>query len=217
MAKAMEAGRTNFARELNVSRETMDRFDAYVTLLAKWQPVINLVSSKTLQDVWTRHLLDSAQIKQVFPQAKSWIDLGSGAGFPGLVIAILLAENNDAVVHLVEVDQRKCTFLREVIRATGAPAIVHQGALETILVDLNAEALTSRALARLELLVEWSRPLLIQGTKAVFPKGRDVALELNAIMGDTDLKVELRPSRTDPEAQLVLIEMAARAFDANTI
>ena len=117
----MPNGRQAFAAQFDVSRETLERLDRYASLLMKWQKSLNLVGAKTLEDMWTRHFADSAQILSCVPTAYRWADLGSGAGFPGLVMALLLAKTEGASVDLVEVDQRKCAFLREVARATNAP------------------------------------------------------------------------------------------------
>ena len=113
-----------------VSRETAERLAAYVALLRKWQRAENLIAPSTLPAIWRRHVADSAQLVALFPEARRWLDLGSGAGFPGLVVAILGAEHADTAVHLVESNRKKCAFLRQAIRETGAPAIVHEGRIE---------------------------------------------------------------------------------------
>ena len=112
-------------RLVPVSRETGDRLAAYVDLLARWRKTTNLIAGSTFPSVWTRHIADSAQLLALAPTARRWIDMGSGAGFPGLVIAIQLADVPGAVVHCIESDQRKCAFLREAVRATGAAATIH--------------------------------------------------------------------------------------------
>jgi 16S rRNA (guanine527-N7)-methyltransferase len=201
--------RTAFAAEYLVSRETMAQFDIYLDLLSKWQKTINLVGPKTLDEAWTRHFSDSAQVKSVHPNALHWLDLGSGAGFPGLVIALLSARKPESCVDLIEVDQRKSAFLREVIRATGAPAKVYVGRVQDLIAGRAPDVVTSRALAPLETLVGWSLPLLKQGAKAVFPKGRDAASELTRLAGIPNISVELKPSRTDPMSSLVLVEMTS--------
>ena len=118
---------------LDVSRETIERLEVYVALLRRWQPAQNLVSPKTLDQIWRRHIADSAQLMAMFPSVLRWADLGSGAGLPGMVTAILLAGRAGAAVHLVESNQRKCAFLRTAIRETGAPAVVHEGRIESVL------------------------------------------------------------------------------------
>ncbi len=112
--------------------ETQQRLAIYAELLRKWQKTINLVAASTLPHIWTRHFADSLQVQAAAPEALIWVDLGSGAGFPGLVTAIRLADKPGAKVHLIDSDQRKCAFLREVSRETAAPAIVHDGRIESV-------------------------------------------------------------------------------------
>src|SRR5690242_16070351 len=106
-------------RLVPVSHETLRRLDAYVTLLGKWRKAVNLLSESSFQEIWTRHIADSAQLLALAPDARIWVDMGAGAGFPGLVIAMQLAEHEGARVHLIESDQRKCAFLREAAREIG--------------------------------------------------------------------------------------------------
>jgi 16S rRNA (guanine527-N7)-methyltransferase len=200
--------RAAFAADFDVSRETLQKFDAYLQLLQKWQKTINLVGPKTLDDVWMRHFSDSAQLKPIHPHADKWLDLGSGAGFPGLVLALLSGDRSNFTIDLVEVDQRKSAFLREVIRATGAPAKVHVGLVQDVIPHFTPDVVTSRALAPLDTLIKWTLPLLSRGSKAVFPKGRDAASELTRLAAIPNIRVELKPSRTDPLSSLVLVEMA---------
>src|SRR6267154_1204167 len=103
----------------SVSRETWDRLDRFVALLLRWQKSVNLVASATLSTLWTRHVADSLQLLKIVPQARAWVDLGSGAGFPGLVLACTLADHADGAVHLVESNQKKAGFLRECTRILG--------------------------------------------------------------------------------------------------
>ena len=125
---------TEHLGSLTVSRETIDRLSIYANLLEKWNPRINLVSRSTLDDLWSRHIVDSAQLFELAPvTAKHWVDLGSGGGFPGLVIAILAKElRPELEVVLVESDQRKCAFLRTVSRETNCGAVVHSKRVEEI-------------------------------------------------------------------------------------
>ena len=164
----------------NVSRETKDRLSAYVDLLRSWQTVKNLVSEASLEHVWTRHICDSAQIITHRPNARRWLDLGSGAGFPGMVTAILLADDPVAEVHLVESNRRKTAFLNTVIRETGARAIVHPVRIEDL--DIGpiepVEAISARALAPLEKLCELIAPFMGEKTVGVFHKGQDFVSEL---------------------------------------
>jgi len=160
------------AEDLNVSRETFEALRVYADLLEKWNPKINLVSRASLSELWTRHIMDSAQLMSLAPNpCKTWVDLGSGGGFPGLVIAIMALESGSPKeVILIESDARKCAFLRTVIRETGAKAIVMNQRIEKT-DPLNADVLTARALADLaDLLGFADRHLAADGT-ALFPKG----------------------------------------------
>ncbi len=156
-----------------VSRETEERFAIYAELLGRWQRIKNLVSPGTLTEVWTRHLADSAQIVPLMPDALRWVDIGSGAGFPGLVVAILIAGRPGAHVDLVEANARKCAFLREVARACGAPVTVHNDRVADVLPTLKSvDVLTARALAPLPDLLEMGKVLIDAGTTAIFLKSR---------------------------------------------
>jgi 16S rRNA (guanine527-N7)-methyltransferase len=161
-----------------VSRETAERLSAYVALLRKWQPAENLISPKTLPELWRRHIADSAQIVQLFPRDRRWLDLGSGAGLPGMVIAILLG--GEGQVHLVESNRRKCAFLRAAIRETRASATVHEGRIEEVLASWTepVDRVTARALASLKELLRLGAPVLTKGTPAAFLKGADWKAEV---------------------------------------
>ena len=163
-----------------VSRETGARLDVYVALIRKWQRADNLIAPGTLPELWRRHIADSAQLAALFPTTRRWLDLGSGAGLPGLVVAILQADDPNAVVHLVESNRRKCAFLREVIRETGARAVVHDGRIESVLADWSApvERISARALAPLGRLLDLASPLMLRGTPAAFHKGQDFVREI---------------------------------------
>ena len=195
---------------LSVSRETEDRFAVYAALLERWQRVKNLVAPSTLPDIWTRHIADSAQIVPLAPGALRWVDMGSGAGFPGLVVAILLAGRPGAEVHLIEANARKCAFLREATRACEAPAIVHNGRVEDVLPTLMAvDVLTARALAPLPRLVEMGKILIARGTTAVFLKSRAEIADVPNL--DSDLIAEIRPSLTSPDGRIAILRARADA------
>ncbi len=164
-----------------VSRETGERLAAYVALLSKWQKAENLIAASTLPLIWRRHVADSAQLVALFPEVRRWLDLGSGGGFPGLVVAILLAEQSGAAVHLVESNRKKCAFLRQAIRATGAPAIVHEGRIESVIAswDQPVERISARALAPLTDLLALAAPLMERGVPAAFHKGQDFVREIS--------------------------------------
>jgi len=174
-----------FAEIFSVSRETTERLRVHLDLLIRWQSRINLVGASTLADPWRRHMLDSAQIHPHLPTGPL-LDMGSGAGFPGLVLAILRGEGS-APVHLVEADTRKSAFLREAIRVTEAPAVVHQRRMEDLPV-FPVAALTARALAPLSRLLVWAERFLAPGVECLFLKGREAEKELTEA-------ADLRPPR----------------------
>ena len=190
-----------------VSRETGERLAILVAELRRWQRVKNLVGPGTLETVWSRHVADSLQLLDMEPQAVRWADLGSGAGFPGLVIAIALADRPGAEVHLVESNGRKCAFLRHAVRATGAPAVVHEARLEAVVPGLvgRVDVVTARALAPLDHLLGATGDLLTTGTVGLFPKGRDAAVELTQAEISWRFEAELLPSRTDSEARVIRV------------
>ena len=179
----------------------------YADLLARWQRIKNLVSPATLGEVWTRHFADSAQIQPLMPEALRWVDIGSGAGFPGLVVAILLADRPGAHVDLVEANARKCAFLREVARACGAPATVHNARIADALPGLrSAEVLTARALAPLPDLLEMGKVLIDGGATAIFLKSR-AEVDNDPGLGP-DREIGLLPSVTSPDGRIVVVRRA---------
>ena len=194
-----------------VSRETSDRLDRFVELLLGWQRTTNLVAPSTLAHLWTRHIADSLQLIDLAPGARRWIDLGSGAGFPGLVIACGLASDPAANVHLVESNMKKAAFLREAQRVTGAPARVHAARIEDFVDRFGdpADALTARAVAPLKFLLPQVFPLLGKsGAMGLFPKGQHAELELEEARGRLKpwrMDATLAPSRTDPSGRIVVI------------
>ncbi len=162
-----------------VSRETVEQLERFVALLRRWQRTHNLVSAKTLDQVWSRHIADSAQIVPMEPEAKRWVDLGSGGGFPGIVIAILIADRPGARVDLIESNGKKAAFLRAVVTELRLPAKVHCGRIEDLVPNWPkpADVVTARALAPLKTLCDWSYPLIRRGAVAVFHKGQDFEVE----------------------------------------
>jgi 16S rRNA (guanine527-N7)-methyltransferase len=193
-----------------VSRETLARLDAFVATLLTWQQRINLIASSSVPEVWTRHVADSLQLLQLAPSARVWLDLGSGGGFPGLVLACALAETPGAGVHLVESNGKKAAFLREAIRVTGAPAIVHQARIEQMETKLDAQVniVTARALAPLKELLVLAEPWTKKGAQALFPKGQDVGAELTEASRYWNIEAVLVPSKTDPQARIVSVSRA---------
>lgn len=188
----------------DVSRETFAALDIYEAQLNRWRRVKNLVAPSTLDHLWQRHFLDSAQLLKLRPKAQTWVDLGSGAGFPGLVIAILLMEFGSSEVHLVESDHRKCAFLREVTRMTGARAKVHHGRIEDVIDSLPAvEIVTARALAPMPELLRMAKPLLDRGSEGLFLKGQHIESELTKDPIFSMVKLKYIQSLTSPKACIV--------------
>ncbi|GJD52622.1 Ribosomal RNA small subunit methyltransferase G [Methylobacterium crusticola] len=189
-----------------VSRETAGRLDLYVAELTRWQRIKNLVGPSTLSEVWTRHIADSLQLLALAPDATRWLDLGSGAGIPGLILAIAGRERPGFKVDLVESNARKGAFLREAARITGAPAAVHIARIETVVARFTAaEIVCARALAPLPQLLAWTAPLLQKGAVGLFPKGRDTLTELTLARETWRFSADLIPSRTDSEARIVRV------------
>lgn len=200
-------GPERFAQDVNVSRETLGRLSAYADLLVRWQKTINLVAPSTLADLWRRHMLDSAQVLDHAPDyARLWLDFGSGGGFPGLVLAILLAEQRPgASVRLVESDARKCAFLREVTRATGAPAEVVRSRIEA-LPPFQADVVTARAFAPLERILVYAEPFAGPETRLLLLKGKYADRELSEASHSWTFQAHVAPSRSDPSGRIVRID-----------
>ena len=191
-----------FREQIGVSRETLERLEAYEKMLRHWQPAFNLVSRQSLTDVWRRHFLDSAQLFDLIPRnARSLLDIGSGAGFPGLVLAILGATN----VHLVESDQRKSTFLREVSRETATDVTIINARIESISPQVF-DVVTSRACAALDVLLNYSRPYLGPETVCLFPKGQSVEEELTTAKKRWHMRYMLVQSTSDSAGKIVRLE-----------
>jgi 16S rRNA (guanine527-N7)-methyltransferase len=199
----------DFAAALNVSRETLARLRIYAELLVKWQARINLISPSTVPDLWRRHFLDSAQLSQRLPPGPV-LDLGSGAGFPGLVLAIL----GGGPVHLVDSDARKCAFLREAARLTAAPAVVHNQRIDT-LAPFPVVAITARALAPLSSLLALAAPFLNETVQCLFLKGRTCEDELTEASKDWKMTIERVPSLSDPSGHILHLSEVHRGRDAS--
>jgi 16S rRNA (guanine527-N7)-methyltransferase len=193
-----------------VSRETLARLDRLIALLLDWQQRMNLISRSTEPIVWTRHVADSLQLLALAPNAKVWADLGSGAGFPGLVVACALADIPGTKVHLVESNGKKASFLREAISVTSAPAIVHAERIEEFVKHAPAriDVVTARALAPMEDLLSAAYPLLKKGALGLFPKGQDVDTELTQAAKCWNLRSTFATSRTDPRSRIVIVNKA---------
>lgn len=193
--------------DLNVSRETVERLKLYEALLHKWNPRINLVSQASLKESWNRHILDSMQIYGLAQHpVDHWVDIGSGGGFPGLVIAIMGVEKKSPVnVTLVESDTRKCAFLRSVIRETGAPATIINDRVENI-PPLEADVVSARALADLSSLLDYAERHLNQTGIAIFPKGASWTNELPTAQSTWNFSHQVVKSKT--EAGPVILTIA---------
>jgi 16S rRNA (guanine527-N7)-methyltransferase len=192
---------------VDVSRETIERLKVFVALVRKWQKAENLVATGSLASIWRRHVADSAQLATLFQAARSFVDFGSGAGFPGLVVAIATG----AHVDLIEANQRKCAFLREAIRATSAPASVHSGRIETVLPEWpNLPAvITARAVAPLEKLLELSETLVGAGARGAFHKGREFQGEIDEASQSWDFDLVIHRSRVDPAGVILEVTRIA--------
>lgn len=185
--------------------------ELYAALLKRWQVKINLVSSPTIDEIWLRHFADSAQIYAVAPNIRRWADMGSGAGFPGLVTALLLKDQPNAVVHLIESDQRKAGFLRAVSRETTAPAIIHPERIENVMPRLagQIDGVSARALAPLTRLVQLAEKPLQAGAVGVFLKGEEWRDELTAVQALGSFSCESTESRTRKGAHIVVVKRKA--------
>ena len=190
-----------------VSRETLARLDRFVALLLERQPQINLIAPSTAPTLWTRHVSDSLQLVALAPDARVWADFGSGAGFPGLVIACALAGTVGAQVHLVESSTKKAAFLRDAVRAADAPASVHASRVADFVkaAPSGIQAVTARALAPLPELLTTVSPLLIKGSVGVFPKGQGVEAELTEAAKYWKIQATFAVSRTDPRGRIVVV------------
>jgi 16S rRNA (guanine527-N7)-methyltransferase len=208
--------RSRALRLTPVSRETEERLALLVAELERWQAAKNLVSSGTLADVWTRHIADSLQLFRLAPDATSWLDLGSGGGFPGLVLGICLAEVPGGRIHLVESNSRKCAFLRHAARLTGAPVTVHMARIDDVIADFTGtvDVVTARALAPLPQLLDWSKELLRTGTLGLFPKGQHLDAELTESSRYWKIQASTVSSLTDGAARILVVRAAEKRADS---
>jgi 16S rRNA (guanine527-N7)-methyltransferase len=213
---AMADDRARAIALVPVSREIAARLDRFVALLLQWQTRINLIAPSTVPAIWTRHIADSLQLLELAPQAKCWVDLGSGGGFPGIPIGCALADVAGATVHLVESNAKKAAFLREAVRHIGAPAIVHPVRIEEFMRNFSErpDVVTARALAPLQDLLALAEPLLKTGAKGLFPKGQDVDAELTLASKCWSMQMELVPSKTDPRARIVVVDGLRRRSES---
>jgi len=195
-----------------VSRETEARLDRFIDLLQTWQAKTNLVSPATLPTLWTRHVSDSLQLLALAPAARTWVDFGSGGGFPGMVLACALADSPGTLVHLIERNGKKAGFLREALRVTGAAGVVHLSDIEDIVDRLDGpiNCVTARAVAPLHQLIGFAEPLVRRGAKSLFLKGQDVELELTKATKYWKIEPQLHSSRTGGHGWIVELDRIER-------
>jgi 16S rRNA (guanine527-N7)-methyltransferase len=200
------SGPQGFAEAFKVPRETIHRLTRYAETLEHWQKRTNLVSPSTLPVLWSRHFADSAQLCGLAPKARLWLDLGSGAGFPGLVVAVIQAGRPDFHMHLVESNRKKCAFLAEVARETKASVDIHAMRIEELAEcaqSLKPDVVSARALAPLPRLFELAAPFFGEGTKGLFPKGREAETEIAAARQEWEFAFRLSPSITANDSHIV--------------
>jgi len=197
-AAALAADKEAALALVPVSRETEARLDRYVDLLLSWQAKTNLVAPSTLPQLWTRHIADSLQLLALAPSAKIWADLGAGGGFPGVVLACVLADMPGTKIHLIERNAKKAAFLREAVRITASPGLVHLAEIGDNVDRITGpvECVTARALAPLHQLIGFAEPLVRLGAKALLLKGQDIEAELTESAKYWNVQPLLSASRT---------------------
>lgn len=202
------ADRGGFQRVMGASETAMADLDAFVGLVTEWNEKMNLIGPATLPLFWSRHAWDSAQLRLHAPQARTWADLGAGAGFPGLVLAILLKGTPGGHVHLVESMTKRCRFLAEVVKALDLPATIHNARAEDL--DITVDIVTARACAPAIRLLGYARPYLRRGALGLFLKGQDVESELTDATKCWKFQSSLRPSLSAPASHVLMIEGTPR-------
>jgi 16S rRNA (guanine527-N7)-methyltransferase len=211
----MTDGPDEFQRDLGlpVPRETLERLETHRRLLEEWSGRMNLVGPKELELFWSRHALDSAQLIKFAPEAKRWVDLGAGAGFPGLVVAAFLCEQPDTAVHLIESTAKKASFLRAVAKEAALPVKVFNQRIEDFGAgDGRYDVVTSRALAPLPRLIAYAKPILDRGAIGLFHKGADSDAELAAakdVLNGGAYRADVLESLSDPRGRIIRVSKAA--------
>lgn len=210
----MSASSLQSVAGIDVSRETHDALEAFTNLVRHWNPAINLVSKASIAELWDRHIIDSAHLFLFCPpDAKLWVDIGSGGGFPGIVVAILAREHQPELrLQLVEADLRKATFLRQAARTLGLTVVVHSKRIESITPAFEADVFSARALASLDNLLNYAAPHLRHNGVALFPKGGRHAEEIANARKHWLFDEALHPSISDPSAAILEIRNISRAI-----
>jgi 16S rRNA (guanine527-N7)-methyltransferase len=212
-ADQLAADRTRALALVDVSRETLVRLDTFVNLLLKWQQHTNLVAPTSLGLVWTRHIADSLQLLDLASErAQTWVDLGSGGGFPGVVLACALTDRPGARMILVESIGKKANFLQECVQTLQLPALVHTCRIEDFVRSFSdsVDVVTARALAPLPTLLAYAEPLLKRGAQGLFPKGQDVEVELTESTKSWKIDAALVPSRTSEQGRILVVRHIKR-------
>lgn len=184
---------------IHFSPDVLSKLQIYQTLLLKWQNALNIVSQSTIQNSWDRHFIDSAQLAKLIDKPiPRVVDVGSGGGFPGLVLAMMI----DGEFHLIESDKKKCIFLSEVSRETKTKVIIHNDRIETSSIS-EVDYITSRACASVSQLLEWTENLVSHETKCLFLKGKKYSIEIDEAKKDWHFHVNIHPSITDAESAIL--------------
>jgi len=199
----------SFAARTGASAAQLADLEQLRVMLTDWNGRLNLVSDASLAGFWPRHAFDSAQLRLVMPAARTWVDIGAGAGFPGLVLAILLKGEAGAKVHLVESVAKKCRFLEAVVETFALPAEVHNERAEAL--SLKADVVTARAVAPLVRLLAFARPYMTRGAIGLFPKGRGAEAEIAEARLAWRFTCNAIPSLSDPDGRILNMEGLARA------
>jgi len=206
------AGPDAVRQVFDASDAQLETFKTYAALLQKWQNAVNLVSPGSLDDIWQRHFADSVQLAGLIRPGSTCLDFGSGAGFPGMVIAIALRDKGVAV-HLVESNARKCAFLRDVARRTGTPVEIHVGRVEEIAAKgtvPSVDFIMTRGVAPLTKLIDLSEPFFQSGTVGLFPKGRRVEKEIREARESWTFAAQDHASATEPDGRILEIRHPER-------
>jgi 16S rRNA (guanine527-N7)-methyltransferase len=210
-AAAPEFGAQAFAQAVGATPAQMADLHSFLALLEAWNSRMNLVGPTALSSFWLRHAYDSAQLLHVEPSALRWADIGAGAGFPGLILAILLKGRADAQVHLIESMAKRVRFLAEVSQALDLPTHIHHGRAEDTRAPKGLEIITARACAPFPRLLGYTEHLFKAGARGVFLKGRDVESELTEARLNWKFQAVLLPSQSDSSGRIVRIERLSRA------